>query len=240
MVNGTTRPPAPEEKQAFVEGLFTRIAPRYDLMNILMTGGCWRLWQRAFARYAGIEPGDRVCDVGCGTAELSILMAVRKDAAVTGVDLSEGMLAVGRRKLAERGLEGRVQLLAGNALDLPFADGSFDAAATAFVMRNVADLDRALAEMHRVVRPGGRLALMELSHPPCAWIRVPFWIYFQAVPPLLGSWAREAYSWLPQSLKTFPDADGLVGRLVRAGWSEVGYRRLSGGIVCLHTARRPG
>lgn len=230
---------APQDKQAFVEGLFTRIAPRYDLMNLLMTGGCWRLWQRAFERQAGIGPGDRVLDVGCGTAELSILMAGRRGARVVGIDLSPGMLEVGRRKVERAGLGDRIELSEGNALDLPFADAGFDAVASAFVMRNVADLDRALAEMHRVVRPGGRLAVMELSHPPNALVRVPFWLYFQAVPPLLGSWARDAYSWLPRSLRTFPDAAGLVARLQRAGWADVGYRRLTGGIVCLHTARRP-
>jgi demethylmenaquinone methyltransferase/2-methoxy-6-polyprenyl-1,4-benzoquinol methylase len=228
------------DKEAFVERLFTRIAPRYDAMNLVMTAGCWRLWQRAFERRCGVGPGDRVLDVGCGTAELSILMAARNGARVTGVDLSQGMLAVGREKVRRRGLEDRIDLVPGNALDLPFADRSFDAVASAFVMRNVADLDRALAEMRRVVRPGGRLAVMELSHPPSALVRAPFWLYFRTVPPLLGSWAREAYSWLPRSLKTFPDADGLARRLAAAGWSDVRYRRLTFGIVCLHTARRPG
>ncbi len=226
------------DKEVFVERIFTRIARRYDLMNLLMTGGMWRLWQRVFQRQSGIGAGDRVLDVGCGTGELSLLMA-RKGAQVVGIDLSEGMLAVGREKVAQAGLTAQVALLPGNASHLEFADGEFDAVASAFVLRNVADLECCLAEMARVVRPGGRAAILELSHPPNRLVSLGFWTYFRVVPPLLGSWARQAYSWLPQSLLTFPDADGLAARLKAAGFTQVGYRRLTGGIVCLHTARRP-
>src|SRR5690348_1025169 len=134
------------KKEAFVEQLFGRIARHYDLMNLLMTGGMWRWWQRVFERRSGIGAGDQVLDVGCGTAELSLLMA-RRGARVTGVDLSEGMLAVGREKVERAGLGERIELRLGNALQLPFADASFDAAASAFVMRNVANLDQALREM---------------------------------------------------------------------------------------------
>ena len=235
------------DKAVFIPTLFDRIARHYDLMNLLMTAGVWRLWQRAFRRGAGIGPGQRVLDVGCGTAELSLLLArlTGPAGAVVGVDVSAGMLAVGRRKVAASRAAARIELLEGDALALPFADGAFDAAASAFVMRNVADLDLALREMARVVRPGGRIAVLELSHPTAPLVRGPFLFYFRRLLPLLGTWATRAglpvapYAWLPRSLETFPGAEAFAARLSAAGFAGVRFTRLSAGIVCLHTALRP-
>ena len=237
--------PAAMDKATFIPSLFDRIARHYDLMNIVMTAGVWRLWQRAFRRRCGIGPGQAVLDVGCGTAELSLLLAglVGPSGRVTGIDVSPGMLEVGRAKVFASRHAGRIQLLLGDATDLGFADDSFDAAASAFVLRNVAHLDQALAEIARVVRPGGRVALLELSHPPASWIRRPFLFYFRRILPLLGTWAARAglpvapYAWLPQSLQTFPGAEALAARLEAAGLCEVSFLRLTAGIVCLHTAR---
>ena len=233
------------DKAVFIPSLFDRIARHYDLMNIVMTAGVWRLWQRAFRRLCGIPAGARVLDVGCGTAELSLLLASHVGLAghVVGVDFSPGMLVVARRKLMAAGMVGRVDLMLGDALDLGFPDDSFDAAASAWVMRNVADLDRAFTEMVRVVRPGGRIAIMELSHPPASLIRGPFLFYFRTILPLLGRWAARArlpvapYAWLPRSLEAFPEAEEVARRMAAAGMTDVAFRRLSAGIVCLHTAR---
>jgi demethylmenaquinone methyltransferase/2-methoxy-6-polyprenyl-1,4-benzoquinol methylase len=235
------------DRAEFIPSLFDRIARHYDLMNLVMTAGLWRYWQHAFRRHAGIGPGASVLDVGCGTAELSLLLGrmTAPGGAVTGIDISPRMLEVGRRKVARSPFRERVRLLEGDALSLPFGPAAFDAAASAFVMRNVADLDRALAEMARVVRPGGRLAILELSHPPAAAIRVPYLLYFRHVLPLLGTWAARAglpvapYAWLPRSLATFPPAEAFAGRIAAAGFADVRFRRLTAGIVCLHTARRP-
>ena len=235
------------DKAEFIPSLFDHIAPHYDLMNIVMTAGVWRVWQRAFRSEAGIPAGARVVDVGCGTAELSLIMAdmLGPKSTVVGVDISPGMLEVGRRKVAASPAAGRVELLEGDALALPFPDHSFDAAASAWVMRNVADLDRALAEMARVVRPGGRVAIMELSHPPRTPWMVPYLFYFRRVLPLLGGWAVRAglpvapYAWLPKSLETFPGAEALAERMRAAGLTDVHFRRITAGIVCLHTATVP-
>ncbi len=244
--SSTTTPPL-LDKSAFVPELFDRIAAHYDLMNILMTAGFWWIWQRGFRRLAGIPRGARVLDIGCGTAELSLLLAdlVGAEGRVTGIDLSPGMLAVGRRKVARSPLGGRITLGPGDALRLPFPDRHFDAAASAFVMRNVADLDRALREAARVVRPGGRVAILELSHPPASLVRRPFLFYFRRVLPLLGTWAARAglpvapYAWLPRSLETFPGAPEVARRMEAAGLVEVCFRRMTVGVVCLHLGRVP-
>jgi demethylmenaquinone methyltransferase/2-methoxy-6-polyprenyl-1,4-benzoquinol methylase len=227
------------DRQGFVTRIFDGIAPRYDRMNLLMTAGLWRRWQRAFVHLAAIPAGARVLDVGCGTAELSLILArvVGPRGCVVGVDLAERMLQVGRAKVAAAGAAGRVTLLRGDALDLPFNDGSFDAVASSFVLRNLPSLDRGLAEMARVVRPGGRLAVLELSQPVGLWRR-PMLFYFRRVLPRLGGWAREAYEWLPRSLEGFPDAAALQARLDAAGWTGVRFVRLTGGMVALHTAER--
>lgn len=236
-----------KDKEQFVRTLFDAIAPYYDAMNLIMTAGAWRLWQRAFRRHAGVRPGDRVLDVGCGTGDLSLILAAAAGSSghVTGVDISEEMLEVGRRKVARAGLSERVDLLPGNALDLPFPGGAFDVVASGFMLRNVADLPRALGEMARVLRPGGRAVLLELSHPPNPLVRVPFSLYFTRVVPLLGAWAARRwqgpvapYAWLPVSWRAFPDAPGLAALLGAAGFAEVRWVPLTGGIACLHLARK--
>lgn len=239
----------PEDKERYVRSLFDHIARRYDIMNLVMTAGAWRIWQRAFVRQARIGPGERVLDVGCGTGDLCLLVAPRvgPDGMVTGVDISEEMLAVGRRKVAASPWAGRVRLQAGNALALDLPDNSFDVVTSGFMLRNVADLDRALREMHRVVRPGGRVILLELSHPRNPLLRVPFSLYFENVVPLLGRWAARRfqadvspYEWLPVSWRAFPDAPGLARRMAAAGWGGVRFVPLTGGIACLHMAEKSG
>ena len=232
------------DKASFIPLLFDRIAPHYDLMNVVMTAGVWWVWLAAFRRVCGIGREAAVLDVGCGTADLSLLLArlVGPRGHVVGVDISPGMLAVARRKVLRAPHPCPIDLMLGDALDLGFPDNSFDAAASAWVMRNVADLDHALAEMARVVRPGGRVAIMELSHPPTSLVRRPFLFYFRTVLPMLGTWAARAglpvapYAWLPKSLETFPPAEEVARRMERAGMTGVAIRRLSAGIACIHTA----
>ncbi|MDI3316079.1 MAG: class I SAM-dependent methyltransferase [Bacillota bacterium] len=242
--DGSARP----GKQAYVESIFDRIAPHYDRMNRLMTMGVWSYWQRSFRRLAGIRPGDRVLDVGCGTAELSFLAAreAGPGGRVTGVDIAEGMLQICRQKLLDHPMADRLEFLRADAQALPFPDASFDVVVSGFMLRNVASLDRALVEMVRVLRPGGRLAVMELTHPPSRWVAAPYLAYFRHVVPWLGRWAaREGdplppYAWLPESLREIPSAPELAQRMERAGLNRVAYRYLTAGIVAIHTGLKPG
>lgn len=237
-----------EEKERFVKGLFDTIARQYDAMNLIMTAGFWRAWQATFRGFNGVQPGDRVLDVGCGTADLCLILAGQVGPAgrVVGLDLSENMLAVGRHKVERSGCADRVELIQGNALELPFPDGSFDVVTSGFMLRNVADLARALREMARVVRPGGRVVTLELSHPRQPLLRAPFRLYMERAIPLMGAWAAKRsrgpiapYAWLPASWRGFPDAPGLARMLEEAGLTSVEYRPLTGGIACLHRAERP-
>lgn len=237
----------PEEKERFVRTVFDTIAPRYDFMNRVITGGAWCLWQRAFRRHAGLGPGDRVLDVGCGTGDLTLLAArlVGPQGRVVGVDLSPEMLAVARRKVERAGLAERIELAAANALDLPFPAAAFDAVISGFVLRNLADLDRGLAEMARVLRPGGRAAILEVSHPRHPLVALPFRLYFTRLVPLLGAWAARGwrgpvapYAWLPASWRSFPDAAALAARMRAAGFAAVHWLPLTGGIACLHLAEK--
>ena len=245
--------PAPRdraEQEQYIQHLFDSIARHYDLMNMIMSAGALRYWQRVFRRMNGVRPGDHVLDVACGTGELSRIMAeqVGPEGHVWGIDLSPGMIEVGRRKLAAAGLAGRVTLQVGNALDLPFEDNRFDCVATSFALRNMADIRAALREMARVTRPGGRVVCLELSHPPNPLIRYPYQWYFNKVVPWLGRWNERRfklagrmspYRWLPESLRRFPDQEGLAQIFREAGLVDITYRNLTAGIVCLHVGAKP-
>jgi len=212
-----------------VRGMFDRIAPVYDLMNRVMTLGLDQRWRRKTVK-AVVEPGDRVLDAACGTGDLAII-AARAGGVVTGLDFSERMLERARRKAPE------LEWLSGDLLALPFDDESFDSATVGFGVRNVADLDAAIAELRRVLRPGGRLAILEITRPRGP-LRVFYSLWFDRIVPLLGKIlpGGEAYTYLPASVRRFPGPDELAAQL--AGFRDVHYRLFAGGIVALHTAVR--
>jgi demethylmenaquinone methyltransferase / 2-methoxy-6-polyprenyl-1,4-benzoquinol methylase len=211
-----------------VRSMFDRIAPVYDAMNRIMTVGLDARWRRLAAEV--VSPGDRVLDACCGTGDLA-LAAARRGGTVTGLDFSERMLERARAKAPA------LEWVQGDLLALSFDRESFDAATVGFGVRNVADLDAGLRELRRVLHPGGRLAILEITRPrgPLA----PFYrLWFDVLVPALGKVlpGGSAYTYLPASVRRFPGPDELVRRLEAAGFGAVSYRLLAGGIVALHVA----
>ena len=218
--SGTLQPDA-------VRGMFDRIAPVYDAMNRVMTAGLDRSWRRLTVE-AVVQPGDRVLDACCGTGDLAVA-ALHAGGRVTGLDFSERMLERARRKAAE------IEWVQGDALSLPFEDGSFDAATVGFGVRNLDDLERGLAELRRVLRPGGRLAILEITRP--RGVIAPFYrLWFDGLVPLLGKAlpGGSAYTYLPASVRRFPGPEELAELLRAGGFEDVRWKTFAGGIVALH------
>lgn len=217
-----------------VRSMFDRIAPVYDLMNSVMTAGLDQRWRRLTVRLV-VSKGDRVLDACCGTGDLAV--AARKAGAgeVVGLDFAERMLERARRK------DTSVEWVQGDLLELPFEDGSFDAATVGFGVRNVADLERGLAEIRRVLRPGGRVGILEITQPRGP-LTLFYRLWFDLLIPLAGRIlpGGKAYTYLPASVRRFPGPDELAGLLRAQGFGDVTYRRLGGGIVALHTGTAQG
>jgi demethylmenaquinone methyltransferase/2-methoxy-6-polyprenyl-1,4-benzoquinol methylase len=221
-----------------VRAMFDRIAGVYDLLNTVMTAGLHHQWRRRAADLAAVAGGDRVLDVATGTGDLALEVASRleRSGTVVGVDFSEPMLALARSKAAARGDGPEVSFSAANALALPFDDRSFDAATVGFGARNFDDLGQGLREMARVVRPGGRVVVLEMTtpqRPPLSWF---FRLWFDRVVPVLGRFAGDpdAYSYLPDSVRRFPGPAELAATMAGAGMSEVRYVITAGGIIAMH------
>ena len=220
MSSGTLAPAA-------VEAMFDRISPVYDAMNRVMTAGLDRRWRRLTAE-AVVSPGDEVLDACCGTGDLA-LAAERAGGRVTGLDFSGRMLERARRK------SGTVRWVRGDVLALPFEEGSFDAVTVGFGIRNVEDLEAGLRELARVLRPGGRLGCLEITRPR-GLLRPFFRLWFDGLVPLAGKLlpGGAAYTYLPASVRRFPGPEHLADVMRRAGFVDVEWRLLGGGIVCLH------
>lgn len=235
--------PPIDQKPAYVNRMFSAIAARYDLLNRLMTFGLDQGWRRFAVRYVAAAPctGDRrALDVATGTGDfLPILRAAMPDALVLGADFCLPMMQAGVSKLDAAG--DRSGYIGGDALKLPFPDDSFDAITTGFGMRNVVDIEAALREMHRVAKPGGRIACLEVAQPRSALIRWGHRFYFTRVVPIIGALVggnREAYTYLPQSAQQFPPPEHLRDLFEAAGWRQVRYTLLGFGAVAVHVAEK--
>jgi demethylmenaquinone methyltransferase/2-methoxy-6-polyprenyl-1,4-benzoquinol methylase len=228
-----------EEPQ--VRAMFDRIAGVYDRMNAVMTAGMDARWRERAADLAALVPGDRALDVATGTGDLAFELARRVGAAgeVVGMDFAEAMLEVARRKGA--GEDAGVRFEQGNALELAFGDGEFDAVTVGFGARNFSDLGRGLGEMARVAKPGGRVVVLEITtpqRPPLSWF---FSLWFDRAVPRLGRLAGDpdAYDYLPSSVRRFPAPDALAGELAAAGLVDVRWILTGGGIIAIHWGRKP-
>jgi demethylmenaquinone methyltransferase/2-methoxy-6-polyprenyl-1,4-benzoquinol methylase len=225
-----------EKDPAEVAAMFDEVAARYDLTNTVLSLGQDRGWRTAVREALDLQPGERVLDLAAGTATSSAALA-RTGADVVGCDFSLGMLQVGRRAGHDR-----VELVAGDALGLPFADASFDAVTISFGLRNTADIGVALAELLRVTRTGGRLVVCEFSHPTWAPWRSLYVNYLMRALPAVATRVSSdpsAYVYLAESIRAWPTQPALAVRLQQAGWTGVGWRNLTGGIVALHRGSRP-
>jgi demethylmenaquinone methyltransferase/2-methoxy-6-polyprenyl-1,4-benzoquinol methylase len=212
-----------------VRTMFDRIAPVYDAMNHAMTAGLDRRWRKETAR-AVVSRGDRVLDACCGTGDLALEDLHAGAARVTGLDFSERMLERARAKSSE------VEWVQGDALALPFADGSFDGATVGFGVRNLDDLEAGLRELRRVLRQGGRLGILEITRPR-GLLRPFYKLWFDGLIPLAGKLlpGGSAYTYLPASVRRFPEAKDFAELMRSGGFEQVGYRLFAGGIVALHT-----
>ena len=219
-----------------VRAMFDRIAGFYDVMNSVMTAGLHHRWRARAADLAALEPGGRALDVACGTGDLAIELARRvgPTGQVIGSDFSEEMLARARAKRPELRWEW------GNALELPYDDGAFDASTVGFGARNFSDLDRGLAEMARVVRPGGRVVVLEITTPRRPPLSSFYSVWFDRIVPLIGrlTGEDEAYTYLPSSVKRFPGPEGLAASMARAGLGEIRWILTAGGIIALHVGTK--
>jgi len=230
-------------KRPYVQRLFGRIARVYDLMNRLMSLGLDRHWRARTARYLALGTGQLGLDLGTGTADLAIAVIRRSGPGtrVIGMDITPEMLEVGRKKLTRLGLQDRIELRIGDAERIDLPDNSVDGCCSAFMVRNLGDIGQGFREMLRVVRPGGRVVCLEISHPPGKMFGWLFHLYFYRLAPLFGAIigkAFEEYNYLPNSLTTFPDAPALKTIIEEAGWSEVRFYRLTRGIVAIHVGTK--
>jgi len=231
---------AANEHAGRVREMFAGIAKRYDLLNHLLSGNVDKRWRRIVAKRVSEKissSSSRILDVACGTGDLSLTLFENTGARVVGTDFCRPMLEIAARKTSDP-----IPLIEGDALNLPFRDGAFDVVTIAFGLRNLASVEGGLAELRRVLKPGGWVAVLEFSRPTNAMMRPLFGLYFTRVLPLMGglvSGSPMAYSYLPASVQKFPDQKQLLLLMQRAGFEQVQFENLTGGIAALHMGRRP-
>lgn len=229
-------------KQEQIRRMFDKIAPSYDRLNHALSLGIDRRWRRTAVDALGIHQPQQILDIATGTGDFALLLAKRiKPQHIVGADISEGMMAIGREKVKEEGLQNVISFQHEDCMQLSFPDGSFDAVTSSYGVRNFQNLDKGLQEMQRVLRPGGHLLIVELTPPPCFPMKQLFWLYAHVVMPLLGrliSHDDSAYTYLPASMEAFPQPEQMEGILRKAGFTEVQWRRFTFGISTMYLATK--
>lgn len=222
--------------------MFDKIAPSYDRLNHALSLGIDRRWRRTAVDALGKHKPQQILDIATGTGDFALLLAKRlKPQHIIGADISEGMMAVGREKVKEEGLQNVISFQHEDCMQLSFPDGSFDAVTSSYGVRNFQNLDKGLQEMQRVLRPGGHLLIVELTPPPRFPMKQLFWLYAHVVMPLLGrliSHDDSAYTYLPASMEAFPQPEQMEGILRKAGFAEVQWRRFTFGISTMYLATK--
>lgn len=232
-----------EDKSSLVAEVFRSVAPKYDLMNDLMSFGLHRLWKRFTIAQAELRPGHIVLDVASGTGDLAKAFAkiVGPQGKVVMSDINEAMLEVGRDRLVDAGIVGNVECVQADAENLPFADNHFDCITIAFGLRNVTDKLKALQSMYRVLKPGGKLLVLEFSHPQTPIFNKLYDLYSFNIIPKMGELVtndKASYQYLVESIRMHPNQEGLKKLMTEAGFEDVDYFNLSGGIVALHKGKK--
>ncbi|MDA8898969.1 bifunctional demethylmenaquinone methyltransferase/2-methoxy-6-polyprenyl-1,4-benzoquinol methylase UbiE [Porticoccaceae bacterium] len=233
-----------EEKAGKVAEVFHSVAGNYDLMNDLMSGGVHRLWKRVTIEMSGVRPGHHVLDIAGGTGDLAAKFSkiVGPEGTVVLADINDSMLKVGRDRLVDRGITDNVRFSQADAQYLPFPDNTFDVITIAFGLRNVTDKDMALRSMLRVLKPGGKLLVLEFSKPPNTLLSKIYDGYSFNILPKLGKlFANDAdsYQYLAESIRMHPDQETLMGMMENAGFANTDYHNMTGGIVALHRGVKP-
>ncbi len=233
----------PDDKTARVSRVFKSVAPHYDLMNDLMSGGLHRLWKRRLVAKMNPRKGQKILDVAGGTGDIALRCAARSEekAHITVCDINPAMMKEGRAKAIDQGWLKEIRWIAGNAEGLPFPNRSFDTVCIAFGLRNVTKIDTALTEFFRVLKPGGRFFCLEFSPNVSPWMKKLYERYSFSVLPWLGQYVaddRNAYQYLAESIRKFPDQASLTKRMKKAGFERVRWVNLSGGIAVIHTGWR--
>lgn len=228
-----------EEKQAKVAEVFHSVAAKYDIMNDLMSFGVHRLWKRFTMEFTGVRKGDQVLDIAGGTGDLTMKFSdlVGAEGKVVLADINDSMLKVGRDRLLDKGYSGNIEVVQANAESLPFADNSFNVVTMAFGLRNVTNKDKALSEFNRVLKPGGRLLVLEFSKTTNPLLSKAYDIYSFSALPMMGKLITndaESYRYLAESIRMHPDQKTLKGMFQDAGFANCEYHNLTGGIVALH------
>ena len=230
--------PENESKKKQVERMFDNIAHKYDFLNHFFSIGIDVLWRKKCVRILSKMKPQTVLDMATGTADFAIeIIRMGVDAKVTGVDLSAGMLEVGKEKVIARGYEDKITLEQGDSENLPFKDGTFDAYTVAFGVRNFENLDKGLSEMHRVLKPGAVTLILEFSKPKAFPIKQLFGFYFKYIMPTIGNLLSKdssAYTYLPESVMAFPEGEGFLAKMEAAGFDNLKQRKLTGGIASIY------